>query len=106
MTTLQDILRRPLVTEKSSYQSGKLNRAMDFWINGNMVWEDGFQLPPLPGICLNRMYQGMTVHQIFNALPDDPSDNKGNDEGGEGDGSGNDPSDQFGDCHDDFLGMD
>lgn len=26
MTTLYDILRRPLVTEKTSYQSGKLNQ--------------------------------------------------------------------------------
>jgi large subunit ribosomal protein L23 len=26
MTTIYDILRRPLVTEKSSYQSGKLNQ--------------------------------------------------------------------------------
>ena len=26
MTTLYDVLRRPLVTEKSSYQSGKLNQ--------------------------------------------------------------------------------
>lgn len=26
MTTIYDVLRRPLVTEKSSYQSGKLNQ--------------------------------------------------------------------------------
>ncbi|HEX7234829.1 MAG TPA: 50S ribosomal protein L23, partial [Nitrosospira sp.] len=26
MTTLYDVLRRPLVTEKSSYQSGRLNQ--------------------------------------------------------------------------------
>lgn len=26
MTTMYDVLRRPLVTEKSSYQSGKLNQ--------------------------------------------------------------------------------
>ncbi len=26
MTTIYDILRRPLVTEKSNYQSGKLNQ--------------------------------------------------------------------------------
>lgn len=26
MTTIYDVLRRPLVTEKSSYQSGKLNK--------------------------------------------------------------------------------
>ena len=26
MTTIYDVLRRPLVTEKSSYQSGRLNQ--------------------------------------------------------------------------------
>ena len=54
MTTIYDVLRRPLVTEKSSYQSGRLNQ-YSFVVADNATHQGQDAIETLYDVTVERM---------------------------------------------------
>ena len=70
--THPDMLAKKLWPDGSPItDTGKLNRAADFWINWNLI-DEGFQFPPI-GICHDTTYKGKTIKEIYYLLPDQPT---------------------------------
>lgn len=71
-------------TRQNGRDADKWNVACDYAIN-QMLIDSGFKLPE--GGCIDSQYKNMSAEEIYNKLPNQPKDKKGNSPGN----SGNDP---------------